>query len=1227
MRLADDDRARVPFALIAALLLVASATLAATVRVQSTDPPEPDAPAAVDRATASTETAVADAVDRAARNAARDPVVEPANTTYGRVIDPETPFRDSLRIRIYIAVVQNLWLLEERVGTVRASASLPPVKNESTLRAAMERVSLREVNGSLRVRIENVTFTARRDGRVVARERRTVTATVKTPVLTLHDRAERYDRLLDRGPLEGPGLGAALTTYLYAMTWARGYLQFGEYPIANVLANRHLELLTNAGLIAYQRTAFGTIDPGSRAAMLRAAAQVSAYDLAAAIDESERFQTQTRADWILGGRPDPSDPDPLDDLPGGGSRTPEDLVDVDVNATADEAFLALLTGERGYQLDELIRRTYASRARVRSRVIHRTSEEKPGAVPPVGGDWTLLGEAVETETTVRKGPAPFPSEADGWHGHTRYARHIERTHEVTYTWGRDGETTRTNATWTDSYRVGLVLEDKHAPHDGIPDHPIDHVHVRGGPLSGENLADTPPKIHRRLVAERGGVDALARRAVTDELPETPVTVPGERPGGLRSWVYADLVGLRERIRNVSTNVSRGGLATGAVPASNLASALENRSESLVGAPDRYRSVADKVRFAARAAYLERTIAILQARADLERETNDGIDRALGDVAGVSLPEVGRIMESRRGPPDHGSVPGPDGPMNLTVDGAPSYLALATVDHDRVPAVEPDGKFRPMSAQNVNVFAVPYGDAADHALEATGGNTEYVDLQTAALALRDANRILEERDDPELERRRDALRRKVEISVEAAIHRAKWGVANATSLDYGSSERVVSDALDRWNGVDDRALAITNGSAADAVAALARERLTLDHATTDEIRVRVRIRLQRARQETALQVKLSAVDPVASTVRQAGVEASKKVISEQLSEASRREIQKRLKDSEFVEENFEKRDMSSVPAGLPVAPVPGYWYATVNFWYVHVRGTYARFTLRAHRGPPDEAAGTIEYTRDGDVVALDVDGDGDRDPLGWATRVSFDVETTVGIAVPAGRPEGVGDVDGNVDERSGDWPDRGPLRTGNDSLEPLEPESPTSEQTPGTNGSSPGVPTTTSDDSTRERSSTTGRPPGAPTPSGSTDDTRTGESPGPPSTPVESNRSDGRYGAVHPGRASRPGASTRLAFRQSTGALAFASDSGYVPRGTTDGTRLPREATRRVRRRPRGSDRRGRSRSRRRANRSRARYYRVRGERRSPGPDAVGRCSDPGTGRRNSRPGDHRRDRL
>jgi hypothetical protein len=118
-------------------------------------------------------------------------------------------------------------------------------------------------------------------------------------------------------------------------------------------------------------------------------------------------------------------------------------------------------------------------------------------------------------------------------------------------------------------------------------------------------------------------------------------------------------------------------------------------------------------------------------------------------------------------------------------------------------------------------------------------------------------------------------------------------------------------------------------------------------------------------------------------------------------------------------------LARLPAGLPVAPLPGLWYATVNLWHVQVKGEYARFAVSVPHGTPDIPGGRFQYVRDGSRVRLDVDGDGRPETLGRAGRVGFDVETLVGMAVPPG-PRGVGDVDGQADERSPGWPTPGPV---------------------------------------------------------------------------------------------------------------------------------------------------------------------------------------------------------
>ncbi|ELZ51451.1 hypothetical protein C464_00914 [Halorubrum coriense DSM 10284] len=115
-----------------------------------------------------------------------------------------------------------------------------------------------------------------------------------------------------------------------------------------------------------------------------------------------------------------------------------------------------------------------------------------------------------------------------------------------------------------------------------------------------------------------------------------------------------------------------------------------------------------------------------------------------------------------------------------------------------------------------------------------------------------------------------------------------------------------------------------------------------------------------------------------------------------------------------------KPVRSVGAGVPVAPVPGYWVATVNAWNVQVRGEYPRFTLRANVGTPDRP---FEYVRDPGPVSVDLNGESVT--LGSTETVAFETRTIVVVAVPAG-PPGVGDVDGTRVETSGGWPCPGPL---------------------------------------------------------------------------------------------------------------------------------------------------------------------------------------------------------
>jgi hypothetical protein len=101
-------------------------------------------------------------------------------------------------------------------------------------------------------------------------------------------------------------------------------------------------------------------------------------------------------------------------------------------------------------------------------------------------------------------------------------------------------------------------------------------------------------------------------------------------------------------------------------------------------------------------------------------------------------------------------------------------------------------------------------------------------------------------------------------------------------------------------------------------------------------------------------------------------------------------------------------------------MPSAWYATANAWTVSVEGEYERFTVSTRRAAPGrESDGTVEYVREADVVAADIDTDGIDERLGRNEPVAFSARTGVVIVVPPGGT-GVGDVDGQAIETTRGW---------------------------------------------------------------------------------------------------------------------------------------------------------------------------------------------------------------
>jgi hypothetical protein len=1004
------DRGRVPFAVIGVLLLVGSATVATVDAPRA--PTEPATERAIEDARSATVVALRTAARRSAREAARRPVVEPANTTVGRALG-ERPFRSSLALRTYNSFRERAGRIAVREGDVTATVQIPPVRNESGLRAALDRTSVERAgpNGTAtRTTVRNVTIVTERNGRTVERVELSPSVVVGSPVLFVHDRVGRFDRGLGRPPTK-PGLARRATARLYALTWSRGYAQYGGAPVANVLANRHVALAVNHGVLAEQRAAFGRSDPDGRCWLRGAAARTFTTDAVLDVADRDRAVAEALARGAGAAACDTADED-LPSLGDDGTPGPESRIEIRPGPSADVPFATLLT-----DLDGVIAPVYAARVRLRTTSEPVNVAERGRRRP--GADWTLRRERTTTRRTVIGG-ADGPGDDGRSVGEARhvlrsYHRRVVERRVTVRRWRRGGRSTTTRFVRETTYRVDLRVVGRHAISEHAPQRPIAGVHDPGaGPLDGPNLADVERRAVRRTVGDRGGPDALARRAVEGSIEERPVEIAGDPPAGLGRWLSRDLRGVRERLRNVSVAVRRGAVGTHEVhPAARLAAKLRERRGELVDAPDRYDGVAGKARVAARAAYVDRVIAALEWRAEQQTSTTDRFEDALLSER-VDPSQLRAAMWSRTDaePAARRAFHGVGGRFELAVDGAPPYLTLTDLDRGRLDA----GSDHPgLAARNTNLFTAPHGDVADGVVGRLFGS-ESSRLRTVARTLQAADRVPPNASSEHLGENRRRLRGAVDSEV-ARIRRRMQDTLRREAVGEDADERreIVAAGLSSWPSTAGRALALANGSAADAVAAAAARRhpdAFSGPGSGEHLRLALRTTVHRAVEEAS--VPQPAVNDTATTIRRRARRAVESRARDVV-EAAANETAARAVDR--LEWRM-GRSVARVPSGLPVTPVPTHWYATTNVWDVAVRGEYARFTVRADRGPP---GAQLSYTRGGSIVRYDWDGDGSRERLGRASRVDVDVRTAVAVVVPPGG-QGVGDVDGDADERSAAWND-------------------------------------------------------------------------------------------------------------------------------------------------------------------------------------------------------------
>ena len=1006
-RLATTDRARVPFALVGATLLVGALVYAGTLGARGPVDRRDAADTALDRAETTARTAVRVAGRAAVRQTAREPVVVPADTAAGAAVAGDR-LRATVAVRTAVGVRRALETT--RVGAVSVESGLAePAAGWNTSRA-VDQIGVDPTADGAGVELRvPVVHTARRDGVVITERRDTLRVRLRLPLFAVAERVRRYERRLSRGPLR-PGLGRRLGGRVTALAEARGLAQYGGAGIENVVANRHVAVATNGAVLRTQRATFGRADAAGRGALVRAVARTGVDDTLAAAEASAPAASRRR-EILRGARATHGTQPQL-------AESGEPTTVVGVNHTADTAYLDAVA-----RVDELTREAY--RGRVRRQV--DTTRLRRGREPPPhapGRNWTLVDETTTDRTVI--------TDRDRAKARDRTLLVAERTLQVRHVtvrrWRHDppeaeqtattqtdtsgthtDRTRETRARWSDRYRVRIRDTGVYDPTLPGPARRTDPVFRRGGAHDGRNLAPAAT----RAVPSPPAVDRIALRAIADGDNTQSRHIRRQTVSGVENWLRRDLARLRERVRNLSVRVDGGALAAGHLtPTDTLLAELADRRGALLAADPPYDGIADRLRVALRARYLRAVTDRLRERRDAAA-TAGTVRRALVDavpVSGDQLRAATRAAATDTAPPRRAVVDGPGGAFTLVPDATPSYLTLGPVP-GRVDETLSNGTtVTPLAARNVNAVTVPYADAGDTLAGWLTSDTQTTTLGTAGRALAATNRTLGaaslpgDADGTELRADRVRLRRAVAPGV-ARVERAVRSLLQRR-LDISRSDaREVVGVANAGRGLGTRAAVAANGSYATAVAAAAERRHDLSVSARDELAVRLRVELRRVVDE---RVTVPA-DPVA-----AAVDGRRRLVDRVVTEAAAQETER---TGQRLRKRLLPEAFGTVLAGLPVAPVPGYWYATANLWYVAVRGEHPSFAVTAQR--PGSNRTRLRYTRRNASVQIDVDGDGDDELLGHNRPISFQTETAAVAIVPAGK-SGVGDVDGNADERSPGW---------------------------------------------------------------------------------------------------------------------------------------------------------------------------------------------------------------
>jgi len=539
-------------------------------------------------------------------------------------------------------------------------------------------------------------------------------------------------------------------------------------------------------------------------------------------------------------------------------------------------------------------------------------------------------------------------------------------------------------------------------------------------------------------------------SVTDEdevtLPDSETVDAGydsSLGGSLEQTIVADIASLQGEIQDITHTFERRDLIhegneTG--PVGELIEKVNRERLSILDRDVPYENIGQLAVYEARYAYFEQLLDDLRRVENAHAETMgkldgqlEGVDSSLGDA--ISFLQQGMTAEA----PDPVPLDSPELTPNVTyeVSGSPTYLARTTVTSDDVPQVEEDTTFVPLATKNRNYLKLPYNAVIkgiiNKVLSVFGNGNSDAELtfraagealQAGELAADAAVADEGYADDQQL----TALTTDFRSAVDDALD--EFGAELASELtdelynDHTEStadtETVIADeardTLDGYGTTAEAAVALGGGNATEPLVENITDRLSgTDHRpayaenmTADGwsalLGSAIRPAIVNATAEQNVTIDdTSTVKALDNATRRALENVSRDIVRDRLSSYL---DQRNFNISRYDDWVGGVKSPVRVPAGLPLLPVPGYWYATVNAWDVRAEGEYARFEVTANVGTPGQTSATT-YVREDETVALDIAG-AER-TVGDIEPIAFDGRSLLLVVVPPGGI-GVGDRD-------------------------------------------------------------------------------------------------------------------------------------------------------------------------------------------------------------------------